>query len=408
MFDSQILDTAIGLVFIYFFLSILCSAIIEIVASLTKKRSRMLGIGILALIQDPKALEKFYQQPFFMGTTVPGNIFQSLWDSIMPLSSLKKRAPSYISSRSFVLSLLESLKHHPDVIAKLLKDRIALPCNENEVKGYIEKVKRLPDESIIKKEMEKVLASAGIDANDVFKKVQEWYTNTISSLVNEDNEETFMQHQPILNEIQISASGNYLNDVRVLVDALPANNSLKKTLLPLLDIAGDNIDKAFDSIEKWYDEGMERVTGWYKKYSQTFGIIMAIVVALVLNADSFEMGKAMYRDKVLRESLVKMASEQVNAESDLNKKIERINKDFGQISNINLPIGWPFKISSIKMIQDNFNLLRPEKILGILITALMISMGSNFWYELLCKLLNVRSAGKKPLTNEEQKSLVKS
>ena len=60
MFDSQILDTAIGLTFIYFFLSILCSAIIEIVASLTKKRSRMLAIGILALIQDPKVLEEFY------------------------------------------------------------------------------------------------------------------------------------------------------------------------------------------------------------------------------------------------------------------------------------------------------------------------------------------------------------
>jgi len=42
------------------------------------------------------------------------------------------------------------------------------------------------------------------------------------------------------------------------------------------------------------------------------------------------------------------------------------------------------------------------KILGILITALMVSLGSNFWFELLNKLLNMRNAGKKPLTRDEQ------
>jgi hypothetical protein len=461
MFDSQILDTAIGLVFIYFFLSILCSAIIEIVASLTKKRSRMLGIGILALIQDPDALKNFYQQPFFMGKTAPGDIFKSLWDSIVPLPSWKKRTPSYISSRSFVLSLLESLKQHPDVVTKLLKDRIAPPKYVNEIKGFTEKVKRLPDESIIKQELEKVLASARADTDDVVKKVEEWYTTTSHC------------NELILKEVKFHATGDYLSDVRTLLDALSDHNALKKALLPLLDISGDNIEKAFDSIEKWYDEGMERVTGWYKKYSQIFAIILAVIVALVLNADSFEMGKALYRDNVLRASLVTMASDRVNPpaqlpanagsaskgdgrreegmtkshgavatsssvdagkqlpqtgsvssevalttesgkptsidNNDLNKKVEQINKDFRQISSINLPIGWPIKIDSKTKIEDIYRQITelpftPEKILGILITALMVSMGSNFWYELLSKLLNVRSTGKKPLTNEEQET----
>jgi hypothetical protein len=32
----------------------------------------------------------------------------------------------------------------------------------------------------------------------------------------------------------------------------------------------------------------------------------------------------------------------------------------------------------------------------------MVSLGSNFWFELLNKLINMRNAGKKPLTKEEK------
>jgi len=459
MFESQILDTAVGLVFIYFFLSILCSAIIEIVSSLTKKRSRMLGIGIEKLLRDSMALEKLYLQPFFMGKTAPGNLFHSLWDSIVPLPSRKNRVPSYISSRSFVLSLLESLKQHPDVITNLLMDKIASPGKEREMEALKQKVTELPAESSNKNELISLLSNAGIDMQDAGKKFKEWYGKSSGHF-----------DELILKEI-IPSTGNYLQDTETMLKALPDSNQLKKVLLPLLNIAGNNMDQAFQSIEKWYDEGMERVTGWYKKYSQTFGMILAVVVALLLNADSFEMGRAIYRDKVLSASLVDMAShyksikpESANAgkgggeesgkkpqgteavvsspadsdkplqqtgavsgkavqtaesgaaedsvNNDLSEKIEQLNKDFKLISSINMPAGWPVKINPESQQPEITQILpqilsqlsKPEKFLGILVTALMVSMGSNFWFELLSKLLNVRSTGKKPLTGEEQQS----
>lgn len=467
MFDSQILDTAVGLVFIYFFLSILCSAIIEIVSSLTKKRSRMLGIGIEKLLRDSMALEKLYLQPFFMGKTAPGNLFQSLWDSIVPLPSRKNRVPSYISSRSFVLSLLESLKQHPDVITNLLMDKIASPGKEREMEAFKQKVTELPAESSNKNELISLLSNAGGDMQDVGKKFKEFYGKTSGHF-----------DELILKEI-IPSTENYIQDVKTMLKALPDSNQLKKVLLPLLNIAGNNMDQAFQSIEKWYDEGMERVTGWYKKYSQTFGMILAVVVALLLNADSFEMGRAIYRDKVLSATLVDLASQRVhsmnppasdttgnggNGKSNTNdpgkephgavaattsadagkqlrqtgvvsgktgqtaesgeeagsennvlrKNVEQLNEDFKQISSINLPVGWPVKIDSekdiiiqLKQFFDQIKekkLLTPEKLFGILVTALMVSMGSSFWFELLSKLLNIRSAGKKPLSGEEQES----
>ncbi len=54
MFSSLILDVAIGLVFVYFTLSLLCSVIVESVASLNKWRPKMLLKGITALIFAPQ------------------------------------------------------------------------------------------------------------------------------------------------------------------------------------------------------------------------------------------------------------------------------------------------------------------------------------------------------------------
>ena len=448
------LDAAIGLVFVYFFLSLLCSVIIEMVTGLTKKRPRMLSEAIRSLLQDSKVIDKLYEQPLFIGNSTPKNLLISLLESFVPLPSKKKRIPSYISSRSFVLSLLESLKKHPDIVKKLLKDKISPPGNKDQIKEFKNKLNSLPDDSNIKKALLPLLQSAGSDTDKAFKNVSEWYNKTMG-------EPKILEG--ILKEIKIPTIGDFLN-VRNLVDCLPDDSNIKKALLPLLDSAGGSLDKAIDNMEKWYDESMDRVTGWYKRYCQAFALILAFFVALGLNADTFEIGKAIYRDHVLRDSLVAMAVQDVkkpieqpssdspvdskkplsekgstpNAASqsteheksapekkssssapektDLEKKVEQVKKDFMQISSINLPIGWPLtkdgwpdipKILGYHKDQEGKvipALLTPVKLLGILLTALMVSLGSNFWFELLNKLLNIRNAGKKPLTKEEQEA----
>ena len=489
MFNSQMLDAAIGLVFVYFFLSLLCSVIIEMVTGLTKKRPRMLSEAIRSLLQDSKVIDKLYEQPLFIGNSTPKNLLISLLESFVPLPSKKKRIPSYISSRSFVLSLLESLKKHPDIVKKLLKDKISPPGNKDQIKEFKNKLNSLPDDSNIKKALLPLLQSAGSDTDKAFKNVSEWYNKTMG-------EPKILEG--ILKEIKIPTIGDFPN-VRNLVDCLPDDSNIKKALLPLLDSAGGSLDKAIDNMEKWYDESMDRVTGWYKRYCQAFALILAFFVALGLNADTFEIGKAIYRDHVLRDSLVAMAVQDVkkpieqpssdvkkgsnreerklaetsptsgtqepgkaeqgagiasspvdskkplsekgstpNAASqsteheksapekkssssapektDLEKKVEQVKKDFMQISSINLPIGWPLtkdgwpdipKILGYHKDQEGKvipALLTPVKLLGILLTALMVSLGSNFWFELLNKLLNIRNAGKKPLTKEEQEA----
>lgn len=431
MFNSQILDVAIGLVFIYFFLSLLCSVIIEGVTSLIRKRPRMLHEAISLLLGgDTKALEKLYEQPLFMGNA-PKGLVKSLGESLLTLLPLPSgrleapKVPSYISSRSFVLSLLEGLKQHPEVVKKILQDQgIILPDSITKINEFKDKLDALSIDDKIKKDLGTLVQEPAKDAEKL-EKIRDWYDKpeVLAELI-----------KPFKDKIPSLAN------VDGLVNLLPDDNKIKQTLAPLVELAENKLDKTMEGMEKWYDEAMGRVTGWYKRYSQTFALILAIFVALVLNVDTFAMGKAIYRDQVLRSSLVAMAEDaakqagkttptadskkpevgkaapaviaEKTAEnqppaqvtSDLEKRIQAINKDYQKISSLNLPLGWPLTAGGwpdMEKIFDTSGLLNLTKILGILFTALMVSLGSNFWFELLNKLINMRNAGKKPLTKEE-------
>jgi hypothetical protein len=446
MFNSQMLDTAIGLVFIYFFLSLLCSVIIESITGLTKKRPRMLRDGILSLLQDPNALSKLYEQPLFMGNSAPKNLFKSLLQNLIPLPFKKKTFPSYISSRSFVLSLLESLKQHPDVVKKLLKDKTSLLDDKLKIAYFRNKLNSLPDSDTTKDALLPLLRAAEADPTKASSAIATCYDKIV------DQPDIFKE---ILKEIKSqNLAFDSVQHIRDLVNSLSDDNAIKKALLPLLETVGDSLDKAIANMEKWYDEGMERVTGWYKRYFQAFALILGFFVALVLNADTFQIGKAIYRDQALRNSLVVMADEAIKEspsatkqsspgekpkpagtapstgqekpgnvkqgaegqppsgapDKELEEKVKKVNEMYKQISSVNLPIGWPLVPSEKGSLWVSIGFTeKPDltdlglvKLLGFLLTALMVSLGSNFWFELLNKLLNMRNAGKKPLTREEQ------
>jgi hypothetical protein len=224
MLNSQILDVAIGLVFIYFFLSLLCSVIIEGLAGVIKKRPRMLYNGIFALLgNDADALEKLYQQPLFMGNTAPTSFWSSLWSSILPFASLKTRFPSYLSSHSFVLSLLESLKEHPAIVKSLINEVIPPPDTPDQIPEFKDKLNQLPDNSSIKKALQPLLTSAPAAAQGL-KAWLQWYDDQLKQP--EMVQAVFKEKQeqiPLLNDS--SKFSNFLN-------RLPYDHAIRKALIP--------------------------------------------------------------------------------------------------------------------------------------------------------------------------------
>jgi hypothetical protein len=94
MFGSAIIDVAVGLIFVYLLLSLVCSALGEIVAQLLKLRSKTLAEGVQRILTDDAVRQKFYSHPLI------NSLSKKFGNNQLP-------SPSYIPSRNFALALLD-------------------------------------------------------------------------------------------------------------------------------------------------------------------------------------------------------------------------------------------------------------------------------------------------------------
>src|SRR5438128_10220010 len=64
MFGSPILDVAIGMIFVYLLLSLICSAANELVELFLKKRARQLERGLYELLTNDTGRETIFKRTF--------------------------------------------------------------------------------------------------------------------------------------------------------------------------------------------------------------------------------------------------------------------------------------------------------------------------------------------------------
>ena len=82
-------------------------------------------------------------------------------------------------------------------------------------------------------------------------------------------------------------------------------------IIPLLDSAQGDIMKARQNIAAWYESGMERVSGWYKKYTRRLLLAIGLAVAVLFNVDTLQIATQLATSATLRKSLADAASEVV-------------------------------------------------------------------------------------------------
>lgn len=95
---------------------------------------------------------------------------------------------------------------------------------------------------------------------------------------------------------------------------IPAD--LQQALLALVQDAGIDLEKAKKNIGDWFDAGMDRVTGWYKRWTQIALMVLSLVVACVLGVDSIVIAKRLWTDPVIRDATVKVAEQFVEKNKD--------------------------------------------------------------------------------------------
>src|SRR5229473_3375142 len=113
MFNSSILDVAIGLAFVYMLLGLMCTTVNEWWAQMRRLRSRTLEEGMQRLLTDPKLAKDFYDHPL-----------------IKALSGTDGKHPSYIPGPAFAHTLIDLVTQGKDDLSSLRASVEALPQSD--------------------------------------------------------------------------------------------------------------------------------------------------------------------------------------------------------------------------------------------------------------------------------------
>jgi len=175
------------------------------------------------------------------------------------------------------------------------------------------------------------------------------------------------------------------------VDAAVAEQLKAITLSSELEVPG------LKSVEKWFDESMDRVSGWYKRRAQLITVLLAALVAIGLNANALRIGEHLAEEPTLRSAVVAKAEavaaktkpEKTNDASELSAAGKNLETALDELEGLKLPVLWA--ADNVPHGSDWFTAIG-----GWLITIIAISLGAPFWFDALGKLSNLRLAGRRP------------
>jgi len=181
------------------------------------------------------------------------------------------------------------------------------------------------------------------------------------------------------------------------------------TLLPVVEAAPD-LETAMANIDVWFDSTMDRVSGWYKSYSQQRLLIIGLVTAALFNIDTLQITASLSHSAELRAAIV--ATTQHISAQDTPANIDA-RVELKRLVSTGLPIGYTCpnsrpgndlgwrkvlgryeKCVATTLGSAGNNPL--QKLIGWLLTALATTLGAPFWFDAIKKLVNARNSGPAP------------
>jgi hypothetical protein len=170
-------------------------------------------------------------------------------------------------------------------------------------------------------------------------------------------------------------------EIQDAIDAIPLE-SLKDSLTTIWLSVHRDATEFRAGVERWFDRGMERVSGWYKRRAQIIVFIVGLAVAVAINGSALTAADRLWKDDGFRKGLVAQVERQQEATSG-TQALDRLEE-------LRFPIGWE---------ESN----RPQDaggwalaLLGWLLTGFAVTFGAPFWFDVLGKVSNLRAAGVKP------------
>jgi hypothetical protein len=423
--DSLVLDTVIGIVFVFATFGLLISLLTELIARFMGLRGEYLMRGLRSLVDENPTFRLQWRDLL----TLPGraNSAQAKAEKKRVVQNEKAIAAALKNEAAieWKRSQAETAKDSTAVAEakeELAKARDETARRNEEAKKYKEliaaaKVPSPTDETVITKILNrsyvKINGSQGtLAAKAGAAKLSNKERRALPSYLSSRAFAT------VVVDLFIPTEGGTTNIdlAREKVKELPG--PLRDCLDTQLNIVGADIEKLRTSIESWYDDHMARVSGWYKRHVRWISLVIGMLIVLIFNVNAVSIGQALYTDEALRESVVTQAVAASKCESDsADVCLQKVQQQIDKARGAGLPVGWAavpvceegIGVEAPCSFAETYGLFDPGHsgfganllffllvLVGWTVMVLALLPGARFWFDALAKLGSLRSTGPKP------------
>ncbi len=315
MFNNIALDVFIGLIFVFLLYSLMATILHEIIATRFAFRAKILEKAIIRMLEDGKTsknisyldridglLHIFNLKKIMKGKTV------APWFYAHPLIKYLAEdnwysKPAYISAANFSKVILDLLKGIDQPASQSLQ-----AVHDSIMNGTIHKI--------------------GITDPDMAN--------------------------PAVKEL--NKSGALAGEGKVSI-----NDSTAIFLKSLWEDSGADITVFQSKLEQWFNDTMERATGWFKKYTRIVLFLIGFALACSFNVDSIAIKRILTNNRPAREQMVAMAianykdlnpDKIVGKDSSLLDSTYKLVAGDAQEANNILGLGRPWK-DTLNMWKDS-------------------------------------------------------
>lgn len=406
MVQNVALDIAIGLALMYLVLSLACTVINEYIATKLNLRADSLAAGLQEILDDPAVRNAFYDHGLIAGTK---NAIEKTSDLFKPVTSLMKGAARLVRAVNFMAAAPTPQAPQAAPVAQPpVADAHPINPAANAAQAQANAVTPAPTAA-------PPASTQGGDhpsylSADTF----------VLALVGSVTGTRLAKDQKVPSFAEVQSA----------IEALQPSK-VKSALIANLMAAQGDFAAFRKNAAAWFDDSMERLSGAYKRHLKFISIIVGFIVAVTINADTFAVGYALWSNPALRTQMAAVAADTVqkglpDKSQPTKTDVENAFKTASESLRPMLPIGWPIsqwlglsdvtttptqdaktppvadaqkKPATKKTFWERLEAAAPflvVKIPGWFVTALALSLGAPFWFDMLSKIINIRGAGTKP------------
>jgi hypothetical protein len=181
---------------------------------------------------------------------------------------------------------------------------------------------------------------------------------------------------------------------------------IKQLLQGMVTRCGGDINRLKNDLANWFDNGMDRLSGKFKRRTQWMTFLIALLTAFAVNLDTLRVGTLLWGEPALAEKL-KNAQFPASDPKTVDEAITNGEQVFAAMSALaqeGFPVGWaPGHFLDIQDNQGHWTALwvappsvsyRP--LLGWFITAVAALFGAPFWFDMLQSVVRLKGAGPSP------------